>query len=75
MPSNLSVSRVRRELTSYLNGRKSLREFYDWFVPATLDVDHSAPAAVRELVTVPARRMLHGSIMAHPSRDGYRGHP
>jgi hypothetical protein len=30
---------------------------------------------VPELVTMPARRMLHGSIMAQPPPDGYRGHP
>jgi hypothetical protein len=46
-------------------------------VPVPQPVRAAAPerATVSHLVAVPARRMLHRSIMAQPSRDGYRGHP
>lgn len=38
---------IREQLRVYLAREQSLREFHEWFVPATLDVDDSGdPAAI-----------------------------
>lgn len=40
---------IRAWLARYLRSEISLREFQDWFVPATWDVDAAEDAATREL--------------------------
>jgi hypothetical protein len=48
MPSVLSKQRMRQEVIEYLAGRQSLNDFYAWFMPATLEVEHESKA-VRDL--------------------------
>ena len=44
------VIRLRWELTKYLTGKKSLGEFYAWFVPAVWDIHLWAPLPVQQTV-------------------------
>ncbi len=49
MPSNLtSMTQLRKELTKYLTGKKSLSSFHRWFVAAAWDVHLSAPKEVEK---------------------------
>lgn len=50
MPSDLTETSIRSEINRYLNGRKSLDEFYASLIPATWDIDTSAPKSMRDLV-------------------------
>ncbi len=40
---------IHRRLSQYLNGRATLQEFEDWFVPVLWDLAESRDEAAREL--------------------------
>jgi hypothetical protein len=50
MPRNLTENAIRRKLHDYLNGKMSLREFRQWFVPETWDIEEWAPKDLQEFI-------------------------
>lgn len=45
----VGVTEIRQHLADWLEGRISLEEFEDWFVPATWDIHRSKDAEAEEL--------------------------
>ena len=46
----LNADVIRKRLSDYLTGKKSLKAFHTWFVPATWDAAESASDEMRELI-------------------------
>ena len=45
-----NVHQIRENLAKWINGKSSLAQFEDWFVPATWDIHRSGDQAAENLV-------------------------